>query len=98
VACSYHVTNNWGSGFIGEIRLTNNSSTSVEGWTVSWLYSGATQITQSWNAILSGSNPYSATNKAWNATIEPGEMVKFGFQGSGGDSSEIPTVTGSICE
>jgi hypothetical protein len=34
-ACTYKVTNNWGSGFTGEITVTNDTATTVNGWSVS---------------------------------------------------------------
>ena len=93
-ACSYTVTNNWGSGFTGEIKVTNNTSQSVNAWSVSWQESNAS-ITSAWNATLSGSNPYSATGLSWNSTLAPGASASFGFQGNG--TAGAPTVSGSLC-
>src|SRR5690606_23626709 len=61
-SCEYVVTNQWGDGFTGAIRITNNGSSPISGWNVSWSYSDGSRITNSWNANLSGSNPYSASN------------------------------------
>jgi pectinesterase len=93
-ACSYTVTNNWGSGFTGEIKVTNNTSQSVNGWSVSWQESGAS-ITNAWNATLSGSNPYTAASVGWNGTLAPGASATFGFQANG--TASAPTVSGSLC-
>jgi pectate lyase len=93
-ACTYTVTNNWGSGFTGEIKVTNNTSQSVNGWSVSWQESNAS-ITNAWNATLSGSNPYSATGLSWNSTLAPGASASFGFQGNG--TAGAPVVSGSLC-
>lgn len=95
--CSYLITNNWGSGFTGSIRITNNGSGAINNWNVNWTYSGTTRITNSWNANLSGTNPYSATPAGWNSSIQPGQSVEFGFQGTHSGTAEIPVVTGSVC-
>lgn len=95
-SCSYVITNNWGSGFVGAIRITNNGSSAINGWTVNWTYSGSTRLSGTWNATVSGSNPYSATGLSWNSTIQPGQTVEFGFQGTH-STAETPTVTGSVC-
>lgn len=95
--CTYVVTNNWGSGFTGAIRITNTGSSAVNGWSVSWAYSGSTRVSAAWNSNLSGSNPYSATALGWNSTIQPGQTVEFGLQGSHSGTAEIPAVTGSVC-
>jgi len=96
--CSYSVNNEWNTGFQGTITITNNTSTAVNGWSVGWQYS-TNRVTSSWNANLSGSNPYTATNVGWNAAIQPGQSVSFGVQGSknNGSSAEKPTITGAVC-
>jgi rhamnogalacturonan endolyase len=95
--CSYVVSNNWGAGFTGAIRITNNGSSAINNWNVNWNYTGSTRITSSWNATLSGSNPYSATGAGWNNSISPGQTVEFGFQGTHSGTAEISVVTGSVC-
>jgi endoglucanase len=96
-SCAYVVSNNWGSGFVGAIRITNNGSSAINGWTVNWTYTGSTRLSGKWNATVTGSNPYSATSLSWNSTIQPGQTVEFGFQGTHSGTAEIPTVTGSVC-
>ncbi|MDO8344813.1 MAG: pectate lyase [Cellvibrio sp.] len=93
-ACSYTVTNNWGSGFTGEIKVTNDTNQTVNGWSVSWQESGAS-VTNSWNATLTGSNPYTASALGWNATLAPKASASFGFQANG--TAGVPKVNGSLC-
>ncbi len=92
--CSYVIVNNWGSGFVGAIRITNKGTSAINGWNVSWKYSNGTTLTGTWNANVSGT--YSASNLSWNALIQPGQTVEFGFQGNH-TTAEIPVVTGSVC-
>ena len=96
--CEYVVTNQWSDGFTGAIRITNNGSANISNWNVSWSYSDGSQITNSWNATLTGSNPYSASSLGWNGTVAPGQSVEFGFQGTkGGSSAQIPALNGTAC-
>ena len=95
--CTYSVTNEWNTGFQGSITIANNGTTALTGWNVGWQYT-ANKITSSWNATLSGANPYGATNLDWNKTIQPGQSVSFGVQGDkNGGVAEKPVVTGSVC-
>jgi len=97
-SCEYVIENQWNSGFVASINITNTTSSPINGWNVSWQYSGANQVSNLWNANLSGSGPYSASNLGWNGTIQPGQSVTFGFQGSSnGSPVETPTVTGDAC-
>lgn len=94
LSCAYVVSNSWGSGFTGAIRITNTGTSTKSGWTASWQYSGSNRITSSWNATLSGSNPYTANGVSWNSAIGAGQTVEFGFQANtNGSSVETPTVT-----
>jgi PelA/Pel-15E family pectate lyase len=93
-ACTYTVTNNWGSGFTGEIKVTNDTTQTVNNWSVSWQESGVS-LTNAWNATLSGSNPYTATSLNWNATLAPKASASFGFQAVG--AAGTPKVNGSLC-
>jgi endoglucanase len=95
-SCKYVVTNNWGSGATANIEITNTGSSAINGWNVSWTYVN-NRIVNLWNANLSGSNPYSATNMSWNSSIQPGQTLTFGMQVNGNGAIETPSVTGSIC-
>lgn len=96
--CQYVIDNQWNNGFGAKIKITNDGTTAINGWNISWQYSGDNRVTSSYNATLSGTNPYSATNLSWNGSIAAGQSVEFGFQGSkGAAAAEIPTITGAVC-
>jgi endoglucanase len=96
--CSYTIKDDWNTGFVANIKINNNTSTVINGWTVGWQYT-ANRITNSWNATITGNSPYSATNLSWNSAIQPGQTIEFGFQGNknNGLAAEVPTVTGAVC-
>jgi polyisoprenoid-binding protein YceI len=96
--CQYVIDSQWNNGFGAKIKITNDGTTAISGWNVSWQYGGDNRVTSSYNATLTGTNPYSATNLSWNGTIAPKQSVEFGFQGSkGAADAEIPVITGSVC-
>lgn len=98
-SCSYVVTSDWGSGYTAAIRIKNNGTTAINNWNVSWNYADGTRISNSWNANLSGTNPYSASGLSWNSIIQPGQIVEFGFQGTKNNgASQTPAVTGNVCK
>lgn len=92
LSCSYVVTNSWGNGFTASIRVTNKGTTTKNGWTATWSYSGNNRRTSGWNANVSGNNPYTATNVDWNGRLDPGQTTEFGLQGSYSGTIEIPNV------
>jgi chitin-binding protein len=96
VNCEYETQNAWGSGFTANITLTNEGSSAVNGWSVQWQYSNPVSITNSWEADVTGNGPFTASDIGRNSTINPGQSVSFGVQGSG--SAETVSVTGDICQ
>ncbi|MDF3012117.1 MAG: man5B [Cellvibrio sp.] len=97
--CSYVINSQWGNGFTAAIRIKNTTAQTINGWSVNWQYADGSKVTGSWNATLTGANPYNAKNLSWNANIQPGQTVEFGFQGSKPNGAAIvPIVSGAICQ
>lgn len=94
--CKYVVNNSWGSGATASIEITNIRSTVITGWSVNWNYVN-NRVTGSWNAAVTGSNPYTASNLSWNANIQPGQTISIGVQVNSNGAIEAPIVYGSIC-
>lgn len=98
--CDYIVQSDWNTGFVAAIRITNDTSTAINGWSVNWAYTDGSTRTSGWNANVTGSNPYTATGVGWNNQINPGQSVEFGVQGNKGAANapaQRPTVTGTVC-
>jgi hypothetical protein len=100
-----HVTyspNQWGGGFTANVTINNTmSSTTINNWTLTFVFPGDQKITSAWNATVSqtGEN-VSATNESYNATIPPGGSQSFGFQGTWTSSDASPLVffvNGTVC-
>lgn len=98
--CEYIVNNEWNTGFVATIRITNQSDEVINSWQVSWQYAQGTDRSGGWNAIVTGSNPYTATPLSWNSVIHPGQSVEFGIQGVKPTDgvADVPAVTGEVCQ
>jgi xyloglucan-specific exo-beta-1,4-glucanase len=96
--CEYVVTESWTGGYNAAVRITNNGSAPINGWTVHWTYTDGSTVQGSWNALVTGDAPsYTATaNQSWNTVIAPGGgTAEFGLTVSG---SVLPAVTGDVCK
>jgi len=96
-ACTYTIDNEWNTGFVASITIKNDTGAQVNNWNINWSYT-SNRITSSWNANLTGSNPYTATNIGWNGNIAAGQSISFGVQGNkNGGTAERPTINGTVC-
>ncbi len=95
--------NDWGTGFTAAISIKNTGDQQINGWDLTWTWSGNQQINQSWNSNYSqqGKN-VSLTNAAWNGTINPGqELTGIGFNATYSGQNNNPTtfyLNGSLCQ
>ena len=76
-------TDDWGSGFNGNIAIANRGSSAINGWTLQFDFSGT--ISNIWNATIINQtgNHYVIGNAGYNAVIAAGQSVSFGFQAAG---------------
>jgi hypothetical protein len=65
------------------VKITNTSTSTVNGWTLRWTFANGQQITQIWNATQTSSGgAVAASNLSYNASIGAAATVSFGFLGS----------------
>ncbi len=90
VRVDYRVTSDWGTGFNGEIKITNTGTSSVNGWTLK--FDTTNTIASLWNGTIVGPATGTVTVKdlGWNGTIAPGASVTLGFTANGA-SAAVPT-------
>ncbi|HEY7419854.1 MAG TPA: cellulose binding domain-containing protein [Ktedonobacteraceae bacterium] len=92
VHVGYQVASQWTGGFSANITITNNSSTTINGWKLQFAFPGTQQVTQLWNGSVSQTgNQVTVTNLSYNGTIAPGQSVSLGFNGSWSGSNPSPT-------
>lgn len=81
----YNITDNWGSGFTGEIKIKAGSA--LNGWTLE--FDAPFAIASIWNATIVShvGNHYVIQNAAWNGAVAAGQELSFGFLASGGTTA-----------
>lgn len=97
--CEHTIQSEWGDGFIASIKVINDGSELIDSWDITWEYDDAA-ILSSWNADISGSNPYAATDVGWNQYIYPGETAEVGIHGSKNTPfapAPNPVIQGVVC-
>lgn len=102
-AVHYSLAGSWPGGFQGGVTITNEASTAVNGWTLTWSFpSSGEQITQMWSASYTqtGSN-VSAVAASYDTTIgASGGTVTFGFLGNDSGTTPSPAafyLNGNVC-
>ncbi|MEV1289687.1 PHB depolymerase family esterase [Micromonospora sp. NPDC049679] len=100
-AVSYTV-NGWNTGFTGNVRIVNNSSAPINGWTLAFGFTAGQTVTSAWNGtVTQAGSQVTARNVAYNATIAGnGGSQSFGFQGTHTGSNPPPnsfSLNGSPC-
>ncbi|MET8999409.1 cellulose binding domain-containing protein [Amycolatopsis sp. NPDC004169] len=96
----YAIGSQWQGGFGAAVTVTNLGSP-VNGWQLTWTFSGDERITQLWNGTHTQSGAQvSVTNASWNGAVATGGTVSFGFNATSGGSSAAPsafTLNGVAC-
>ncbi|WP_329282000.1 GH12 family glycosyl hydrolase domain-containing protein [Streptomyces sp. NBC_01451] len=94
-------TNVWQGGFTADVTITNTGSSPVSGWKLAFTLPSGQQITNAWNANLSGSSgAVTASNVSHNGEVAAGGQATFGFQGSSSGTFTQPTafsLNGTAC-
>ncbi len=86
---AFKVTSDWGSGFNGDVTVTNATAAAATDWTVSFDFDG--QIASLWNGeIISRSgSTYTVKNASWNGALAAGGTASFGFTASPGGAAAV---------
>ncbi|MFA0813595.1 glycoside hydrolase family 9 protein [Microbulbifer epialgicus] len=98
--CDYFIESDWNSGFVVKIHITNQSTEIIGDWQISWQLPAGLGLSNAWSANVTGNNPFTAVPLDWNRTIEPGQSVEFGFQGTKSVDKPVPQfeLTGNVCQ
>jgi cellulase/cellobiase CelA1 len=90
---AYSIVGQWPGGFQATVTVTAGGS-SISSWTVSWQFTNAQTLTQSWNATVSTSGPaVTARNVDYNGPLNAGGSTQFGFLGTWNGSNPTPPLT-----
>ena len=78
-AVNFTKTNDWTSGFNGDVTVTNTGTQAISDWRLSFDYGG--NISSIWNASIVShtGNTYVIKPADWNTNIAAGSSTTFGF-------------------
>ncbi len=84
--------------FGATVTVTNNSSYTIQTWTVSWTFTAGQTIVPgspySANVTQTGSTVTATPGGTYNAVLSPGQSATFGFDGDyNGTSNPVPAVS-----
>lgn len=102
-SCAIDVTiNQWNTGFTANVVINNNTGAEINGWTLTWSFSGNQQITNLWNGQHSqNGNQVTVSNASYNGVIPHGGTQNFGFQATYSGPNGVPTdfvLNGTPCD
>jgi poly(hydroxyalkanoate) depolymerase family esterase len=95
--------NAWDTGFTSNFTVTNNSNTTINGWSLVFTLPAGQTITSQWNATYTPtSGQVTARNVGFNAVLNAGggQVSGFGFQASHTGNAGKPTsftLNGTTC-
>jgi endo-1,4-beta-xylanase len=93
--------NAWNTGLVANMTITNNSASTITGWTLSFTLPAGQVITSGWNAAYSpASGTVSGVNLSYNGTLAPGASTTLGFQATHTGNAAAPasfTLNGTTC-
>jgi hypothetical protein len=80
-------TSDWGSGFNGQITITNTSTSTWSNWTLQ--FTSTAVISSVWDAVILSQvgDVYTIGNASWNGSVAPGDSVDFGYGAAPGGVS-----------
>jgi expansin len=78
----FSLVKEWDNGFEGEISITNESSSNIDGWSLAFDFPN--EITNIWDAKITSSSgdSYVVGSESWNREITAGDTLTFNFIGS----------------
>jgi hypothetical protein len=90
-SAAYSVTTDWGSGFTAAITVTDNGSSTITGWTLTYSYTGNQALTQGWSGNWSQSGEtVTVTNASWNGALAAGASTGIGANFSYSGTNTAP--------
>jgi endoglucanase len=78
-SAAYSVTSDWGTGFTAAITVTDNGTSAITGWTLTYSYTGNQALTQGWSGNWSQSGKtVTVTNASYNGSLAAGASTQIG--------------------
>lgn len=101
-SATYATRNDWATGFVADIVLTNSGASTVSGWSVGWDYGQNVALASApWGAnVAINGGKVSSKDNGGRSSIAPGASVSFGMALSYSGAKPTPgtiTVNGVNC-
>ncbi|MBB3193898.1 glycoside hydrolase family 9 protein [Roseateles terrae] len=95
-------SNDWGSGQVFRLLLSNTGTTPISNWGVSFTESNSITVSNSWSGtFVATGTKVSFTPQTWNATVAAGGNTDAGMQLSYSGTKPTPSavvMTGASCQ
>ncbi|WP_213003815.1 cellulose binding domain-containing protein [Winogradskya consettensis] len=92
-------TNDWGNGFVGEVQITNNTATPVNGWTLTFSWPTHWQsVSSGWSATWEQTG--TTVRVTSDGTLAAAGSTTAGFVGAYSGPNVLPavfTLNGNVC-
>jgi endoglucanase len=94
-SAAYSVSSDWGSGFTAAITVTDNGTSAITGWTLTYSYAGNQTLQSGWSGNWTQSGKtVTVTNASWNGSLSAGASTSLGANfGYSGTNTAPATVT-----
>lgn len=88
---TFKKASDWGSGFTGEITITNNTGKTIKDWQVTFTMPAT--VSSIWNATETNrtGNVHNVVAKSYNNSITAGQSISFGFNATPGGAAVTAT-------
>ncbi|MFI9638787.1 cellulose binding domain-containing protein [Micromonospora sp. NPDC051925] len=74
------IDSRWSGGFVATVTVRNTAQEPLDGWEVTWRWSGDERIQSIWGGVVSGTGvDVTVRNASWNGTLAPGGVTTFGM-------------------
>jgi chitinase len=98
LSATFTVDQDWGSGWGANYKITNGTSSTINGWTLEFDLPAGGQITSFWDAdVVRTGQHYVAKNKSWAPTLAAGASFSWGMNGSGAKPPTNCKINGVTC-
>jgi endoglucanase len=78
-SAAYSVQTDWGSGFTAAITVTDNGTSAITGWTLTYSYTGNQTLQSGWNGNWTQSGKtVTVTNESYNGALAAGANTSLG--------------------
>ncbi|NEY32524.1 cellulose-binding protein, partial [Streptomyces sp. PRKS01-65] len=86
-----YTVNRWTGGYTAQIKVTNLGP-ALNGWRLTWTYTGDQRVTSAWNATVTQTGAsVVAADAGWNGALATGGTAEFGLQGTWRTADPAPS-------